>query len=140
MLSEAAGSIGQWVASDSSCLGTKPYTLNNIEQMARISFPASMTDLQAEASGIQDCEVYLSFNINPNELPDFISSTFLETPLSSGQPPVYINSFPATLGWSLDSQRSYLVGQGTKNGEHQYIAVDIDDPLIYRVYFRTFLP
>lgn len=140
ILSKAAESVGEWVSSDSSCLGTKPYAVNTIEQMARIAFPASMTGLQVEASGIQDCEIFLSFNMKPDELPDFVLSTYLEAPLSAGRLPLYFDDFPAALAWSLDSEKSYLVGEGVKNGEHQYIAVDTDDPLHYTVYFATFLP
>lgn len=140
IISSSAKSVGEWLASDSSCLGTKPYSLEKIEQMARVSLPASITGLQAEASGIQDCEIFLSFNMNPDELTSFISSTYIKNPLSKGQLPDYFNNYPSALKWTLDVNQSYLVGEGIKNGEHQYILVDTDAPLTYKVYFATFLP
>lgn len=139
VISEAAGSVGQWLSFDSGCLGTKPYSTEKIEEITGISIPPDVTELQAEASGIQDCEIFLSFSIKPDDLSDFVSSTYVKMPLIKGKPSGYFDNPPSTLNWSLDNQKTYLVAEGEKNGNRQYIAVDTSNPRLYIVYFSLFL-
>lgn len=139
-LSSAAESLKQWVSDDTSCLGSKPYAPQKIEEMARMLFPSNVVNLEADASGIQDCTIFLSFDISPEELSNFMSSTYINADLDLGNPPLGLTNLSRTLPWSFDPQKTYLVGEGMKNREHQYIAVDIDNPYFYKVYFATFLP
>lgn len=139
-LTSASESIGGWLSSRSGCLGEMPYSRETVERMARVSLPENAGDLIVETSGLQDCEIFLSFKIHPDDLDNFLRSTFVETPLRRERPPSYFDHVPPSLAWTLKDVDTHLIGEGERNGERQYIAVDTKALLVYTVYFATFLP
>ncbi len=144
-LFQGISSGGDLLSEEGGCLPADagPDNPGAVEQVAKLKLPPSTTNLFAHSTAFQDCFVFVSFEMHPDELDEFLTSTSV-TALDSvigSELTYFINLMGDKVNWAFDSQATYLYGEGSSddNFPPQLIVVDPSDPTLYKVYMIALL-
>ncbi len=109
-------------------------------------------ELPSSAQVVQDhhledsvrCIIWVRFQVSPNELASFVSTTFIKMPLSSTTLPQLVGGISYLqneTGWKLSPLNAHLAGEAAGTGQRavdeQMIYVDTSNPQQYIVYLAT---
>jgi hypothetical protein len=128
---------GLYLVRNDSCLGS--------ETGEYFQLPSNTKLLESRSIQLsRSCMYWIKFQISPDQLAQFLSTTFIKMPLLSTSPPQAIggiNYLEQETGWQLNSITSYLAGEGVGRGsrylDEQTIFVDTTDGQQYTVYLTT---
>ena len=110
--------------------------ISAIEGNAEIKLPTSAHEIYAYTTGMRDIFIMVRFSMDPNELPEFMSSTLCDQPLikSKTLQKASENNFA---WWTPDQAKYSEECFGEKGFSHQQIIVDMSDEKSFIVYVST---
>lgn len=110
--------------------GCEPANPTQLEELGKFRLPASTRNLESKCFGLQGWGVLASFEMDATDLELFITSSLIETPLSTTE-------LPTELGFP-DDMESHLYGKYEAEFLSQYILIDTSDPKVFVVYVQVF--
>lgn len=117
----------------------QPSTTAEIASIARISIPASASNIHAHAAGFQDRYIYVRFDLPPADLNSFLGVTRYTPAVSESSAIPFQESIePDETWWKPRSATRFLSGTNFVDGISQSVLIDISNPELYIVYVSTF--
>ena len=118
---------------------------SGISEETYFTLPPSAVEIERHSrSSSRSCTVRIKFHMPPNQLEAFVTTTFIQMPLSSTELPQSIGGIALLqeeMDLELESVTSYLAGEvrGTGNNllDEQMVFVDTTNPDEYVVYLTT---
>lgn len=124
------------------CFEAQTFPSFMLEDKAMFKLPPSAQGMKVTTkSGSSWCDIGVRFEMQPNELSQFVNSTRVGSLSSSTQPHWFNDGQEQVLretGMNLESMKSYLFGSINIDGlNQQFVLVDTSDPKIYAIYLVT---
>lgn len=108
-----------------------------IERLINAKLPSSTTNLHSYYSGFQDYYALVRFDIDSDDLPQFLASTqFTQTLTTNSQPFAPSQSDPAW--WQPDHAQQFRWGTWKHDNEFATLLIDTTNPKRYTVYWSGF--
>jgi hypothetical protein len=113
-----------------------------VELAAGVKLPPSARNLHSHYTAFQDYFIHVRFDMDPADMPVFLSSTHVDLPLSSTIPLSFDEELNVSW-WRPLEAKQFQAGQGSVSLPHGYpesqsILIDTTDPNRYIVYITAF--